>query len=136
MKETSVVAQPPDQLISIQQVQVNYHQYDRSQSIQPTDNIQYELQEIIRNIYQLGGLSSIQLPRHYYEFHFSPAVIPPPISPIGHPIEKMIVSIPQKQNEPARLYVKNGQNQWLEYRTTRSLHILLAQLQTISTEAN
>ncbi|WP_147635513.1 hypothetical protein [Risungbinella massiliensis] len=124
-----VHAAPPDQVISIQEVEISYHQSNKIDLIKTPAPVQYEIQEILRNVYQLGGLTSIQLPSQYFQFHFSPAVVMPPISPIGHPIQEMIVSVPQTRFEPTRLYIRNTQNQWIEYRTTRSLSILLAQLQ-------
>lgn len=122
-------AAPPDQGISIQKVEISHHHGSRSEAVKTSVSIQNELQEVLRNVYQLGGLTSIQLPNQYFQFHFTPAVIMPPISPIGHPIQEIIVSVSQARFEPTRLYIRNTQNQWVEYRTTRSLSILLAQLQ-------
>jgi hypothetical protein len=88
----------------------------------------YEIEEILANVHQLTGFTANQLPEEYYLIQFpAPLLIPPP-SPIIHPIKEMIVTIPRLKWEPHRLYLKNSQNQWLEYQTTRSLSLLIEQL--------
>lgn len=130
IKEETVSADLPDSTIVVQNVQTTLHQANTIREIKTPIQVKKEIQEILQNVYQLGGLSSIQLPSKYYHFRFSPMIIMPPVSPIGHPISEMIISIPQTKWEPMKLYIRNAQKQWIEYRTSRSLQILLAQLQT------
>lgn len=88
--------------------------------------MQTEVEQVLKGIRQMAGMRSFNLPDQYVLFRFpNPVVLAS--SPVGHPIREMIITPPSSPWEPPRLLVKNPQNQWVEYKTDRSLNLLAEQ---------
>lgn len=89
--------------------------------------IHVEVERVLEGIHQMAGTSLRQMPTEYFLFRF-----PMPVllsgSPVGYPIREIAVTIPRSAWDPPRLLIRNGQNHWVEYRTSRPLTVLLDQL--------
>ncbi|GGA38187.1 hypothetical protein GCM10007416_08940 [Kroppenstedtia guangzhouensis] len=82
--------------------------------------MQEELEQVLAGIHQMAGMRSFNLPDQYVLFRFpNPVVLTS--SPPGHPIREMIVTPPTHHWDQPRLLLKNPQNQWVEYKSDRTL---------------
>ncbi|MDA8351753.1 MAG: hypothetical protein M0Z65_00880 [Firmicutes bacterium] len=89
--------------------------------------MQMELERVLEGIRQMGGMSSDELPQQYVLFHF-PRPVVLPLTPVGYPVEDVIIAPAPSLWEAPRLLIKNRQHQWIEYKTRRSLHQLADQV--------
>ncbi|PTX58264.1 hypothetical protein C8P63_11711 [Melghirimyces profundicolus] len=88
--------------------------------------MQTELERVLDGVRQMAGVR-FDLPERYVLFHLpSPAVLP--LTPIGHPVKEVIVTPAPSLWEPPQLLIKNRQNRWVVYKTQRSLHLLVDQV--------
>lgn len=88
----------------------------------------YEMKQLLNKVDHLAGLSSFQLPTKYILVQFHQPVVLSVFSPIKHPFQSVIVTIPKNHNETARLLIQNSQGSWVEYHTERSPSIFLKQI--------
>lgn len=91
--------------------------------------MQAELEQVLSGINQMAGMRSFELPDQYVLFRF-PHPVALPTSPPGHPVREMIITPPANLWDPPRLLLKNPRNQWVEYKTNRSLLLLANQFKT------
>ncbi|MEW9032477.1 MAG: hypothetical protein AB2404_07095 [Planifilum fimeticola] len=89
--------------------------------------IHVEVERVLEGVQQMAGTSFSQMPAEYFLFRF-PTPVALPDSPVGYPIREIAVTAPQSAWDPPRLLIRNGQNHWVEYRTSRPLTVLLDQL--------
>jgi hypothetical protein len=87
-----------------------------------------EIGQVLNKVAHLAGLSSYQLPTKYILIQFDHPVVLSVFSPIKHPFQAVIVTIPKNKHEIARLLIRNSQGSWVEYHTERSLSIFLQQI--------
>jgi hypothetical protein len=107
-----------------------YRVYIKQKHLIPTGlMIQNEIEQILSGIDQLTVISTIQLPRQYYLLRFSTPLVLPAHHLIGYPIKEVIITLPVHHWDRHRLLIKNSQNQWAEYQTSRPLSILVNQLE-------
>ncbi|MDR6225235.1 hypothetical protein [Desmospora profundinema] len=122
--EVSAHNRPPAQ---ISQVEGFYVMNGDREAFTVSRMVQTELENVLSQVEQMAGMRSHALPPRYLLFRF-----PQPVafiqSPISHPVREVIVIAAPTKWEPARLLIKNPKNQWVEYRTSRSLKPLLHQL--------
>lgn len=118
--ETHFATRPPAKVAQVEGYRV-IHQ--KRAPFRVNRAMQAELEQVLKGIQQMAGMRSYNLPDHYVLFRFSHPVVLAS-SPVGHPIREIIVTPPSSLWEPPRLLVKNPQNQWVEYKSDRSLHLL------------
>lgn len=95
--------------------------------IPATRLIHVEVERVLEGIHQMAGASLRQMPNEYFLFRFpTPVVLSD--SPVGYPIREIALTMPRSAWDSPRLLIRNGQNHWVEYRTTRPLTVLLDQL--------
>ncbi|MBA4492966.1 hypothetical protein ACFO25_08245 [Paenactinomyces guangxiensis] len=90
-------------------------------------SIQNEVEQVLDSVQEMDGISFIYLPAEYYILRFSTPVILFS-SPIGYPISEAVITFPENRWDRYKLLIKNPQNQWVEYHTSRSLATLVHQL--------
>jgi len=89
--------------------------------------IHVEVERVLEGVNQMTGTAFRQMPTEYFLFRFpSPVVLSG--SPVGYPIREIAITLPRSAWDPPRLLIRNGQNHWVEYRTSRPLTVLLDQL--------
>lgn len=93
-----------------------------------SSGVRLEVDKMLNQVDHLAGLSSFQLPTKYILIEFDHPVILSTFSPIKHPIQSMIITIPQHKLDLARLLIRNSQRSWIEYHTNRSLSIFIQQI--------
>lgn len=89
--------------------------------------LRVEVERMLEGVEQMTGTSFPHMPAEYFLFRF-PTPVALPDSPVGYPIREIAVTAPRSAWDPPRLLIRNGQNQWVEYRTSRPLTVLLDQL--------
>lgn len=122
-----------DQPTRITSMEVIYRMGDTRAPLKVTSMIRQETENVLASIHHLSGLSAHQLPHEYYHLWFANPVVLPHFSPIGHPVTDLIITPPKHTWDEYHLLVKNGQNQWIEYKTKRSLHILVNKIESWNT---
>ncbi|MCH5583623.1 hypothetical protein MK805_01380 [Shimazuella sp. AN120528] len=113
---------------SIGNFQIWYVQDGKKHVVKESPTAKYEMEQLLNKIDHLAGLSSFQLPTRYILVQFHHPVVLSAFSPIKHPFQSVIVTIPKNHNEIARLLIRNSQGSWVEYHTERSLSIFLQQI--------
>ncbi|MFD1425367.1 hypothetical protein JOD24_000081 [Kroppenstedtia sanguinis] len=126
MTEAQIALRPPAKISQVEGYRI-LHQ--KQIPFRVNRGIQAELEQVLTGIHQMAGMKSFDLPSQYILFRF-PHPVALPTSPPGHPIREMIITPPTNLWDPPRLLLKNPQNQWVEYKTNRSLLPLANQLKT------
>jgi hypothetical protein len=124
---TSVFAAEPDKN-PIGDFQMWYVQNGKKQVLRKTAMAKFEIEQLLKKVDHLAGLSSFQLPTKYVLIQFHHPVILSVFSPIKYPFQSVIVTIPKNHNDIPRLLIRNSQGSWVEYHTERSLSIFLQQI--------
>lgn len=117
-----------DESIPIPFMQVVYHHEQEDIPLRVTSMMRQEVGKILSEIHQLSGLNSLQLPTSYYHVHFPTPVVLSPFSAVRYPIHEIIVTPPHHAWDEHHLLIQNQQGQWIEYKTHRTLSILVNQL--------
>ncbi|SDY29755.1 hypothetical protein [Thermoactinomyces sp. DSM 45892] len=112
----------------ISSMQAMYHHERGDTPLRVSSTMRQEVGKVLSEVYQLSGLNSLQLPASYYHIHFPTPVVLSLFSPVRHPIDEIIITLPRNAWDEHHLLIKNQQNQWIEYKTHRTLGIFVNQL--------
>ncbi|OYD08880.1 hypothetical protein [Paludifilum halophilum] len=116
---------PPARISKVEAYRIHYREHT---SFHVTRTTHAELEQVLGSIHQMAGMRSYSLPKKYILFRF-PSPVTLTGTPVVHPIREVIVTPPRSSGIPPRLLVKNPQQQWVEYKTSRPLAPLLDQIQ-------
>ncbi|MFC4076883.1 hypothetical protein [Salinithrix halophila] len=114
-------ANPPARIAEVKGYQIQHLKKTPFPVDQAT---QAELEQILGDINQMAGMRSQMLPDQYVLFRFPKPVVLM-ATPVGHPVRELILTRPAKAWTPPRLLIKNGQNQWVEYRSNHPIAPML-----------
>jgi hypothetical protein len=108
--------------------QMWYVHNGQKQPLKDGGGARIEMQQLLNKVDHLAGLSSFQLPNKYILIQFHHPVVLSVFSPIKHPFQTVIVTIPKDRSALAHLLIRNSQGSWVEYHTKRSLSIFLQKI--------
>ena len=108
--------------------QMWYVHAGKKQLLKDNTTAKFEMEQLLNKVNHLAGLSSVQLPNKYILIQFHHPVVLSVFSPIKHPFQSVIVTIPTGSSQIAHLLIRNSQGSWVEYHTERSLSIFLQKI--------